>query len=64
MSSALRIGLISDTHGLLRNEVYAAFEGADEILHEKGLYVIPDDELQQAALVERILHETSRDSSP
>jgi predicted phosphodiesterase len=29
----LRIGLISDTHGLLRNEVYAAFEGVDEILH-------------------------------
>lgn len=33
MSGALRIGLISDTHGLLRNEIYAAFEGADEILH-------------------------------
>jgi putative phosphoesterase len=29
----IRIGLISDTHGLLRNEVYAAFEGVDEILH-------------------------------
>jgi len=29
----LRLGLISDTHGLLRNEVYAAFEGVDEILH-------------------------------
>lgn len=29
----LRIGLISDTHGLLRNEIYAAFEGVDEILH-------------------------------
>ena len=33
MSESLRIGLISDTHGLLRNEVYAAFEGVDEILH-------------------------------
>lgn len=33
MSAALRIGLISDTHGLLRNEVYAAFEGVDEIFH-------------------------------
>lgn len=33
MSESLRIGLISDTHGLLRNEVYAAFEGIDEILH-------------------------------
>lgn len=29
----LRIGLISDTHGLLRNEIYAAFDGVDEILH-------------------------------
>lgn len=29
----LRIGLISDTHGLLRNEVYTAFEAVDEILH-------------------------------
>ena len=33
MNRGLRIGLISDTHGLLRNEVYAAFEDADEILH-------------------------------
>ena len=33
VSHSLRIGLISDTHGLLRNEVYAAFEGVDEILH-------------------------------
>jgi putative phosphoesterase len=28
-----RIGVISDTHGLLRPEVLAAFEGADHILH-------------------------------
>jgi putative phosphoesterase len=33
LSETLRLGLISDTHGLLRNEVYAAFEGVDEILH-------------------------------
>ncbi len=33
MSQGLRIGLISDTHGLLRSEVYAAFDGVDEILH-------------------------------
>ncbi len=33
MSESLRIGLISDTHGLLRNEVYAVFEDVDEILH-------------------------------
>jgi putative phosphoesterase len=31
--NVLRIGLIADTHGLLRNEVYAAFEDVDEILH-------------------------------
>ncbi len=29
----MQIGLISDTHGLLRNEVYAVFEGVDEIIH-------------------------------
>ncbi len=33
MRETLRIGIISDTHGLLRNEIYAAFEGVDEILH-------------------------------
>lgn len=33
MRNTLLIGLLSDTHGLLRNEVYAAFEGVDEILH-------------------------------
>ena len=29
----MRIGLISDTHGLLRPEVFARFEGVDRILH-------------------------------
>jgi putative phosphoesterase len=29
----LRIGVISDTHGLLRPEVFEAFEGVDHILH-------------------------------
>ena len=29
----MRIGLISDTHGLLRPEVFAAFEGVDHIIH-------------------------------
>ncbi|UCF19244.1 MAG: metallophosphoesterase family protein [Gemmatimonadota bacterium] len=33
MKRKLRIGVISDTHGLLRNEVYGAFKGVDEILH-------------------------------
>lgn len=31
--NGLKIGLISDTHGLLRNEIYAAFEDVDEIIH-------------------------------
>jgi putative phosphoesterase len=30
---ALRIGVISDTHGQLRAEVHAAFAGVDHILH-------------------------------
>lgn len=29
----MRIGLISDTHGRLRNEVFDYFEGVDRILH-------------------------------
>lgn len=29
----MRIGLISDTHGLLRPQVFQAFEGVDRILH-------------------------------
>ncbi len=29
----MEIGIISDTHGLVRPEVYAAFEGVDLILH-------------------------------
>lgn len=31
--ASLRIGLISDTHGLLRPEALAALEGCDHILH-------------------------------
>ena len=29
----MRVGLISDTHGLLRPEVFRVFEGVDRILH-------------------------------
>lgn len=29
----MKIGVLSDTHGLLRNELYAAFEGVDRIVH-------------------------------
>lgn len=32
-TSALRVGLISDTHGLLRPEALAALAGCDHILH-------------------------------
>ncbi len=32
-SSDLRIGVISDTHGLLRPEVIASLQGVDHILH-------------------------------
>jgi uncharacterized protein len=32
-SSTHRIGLISDTHGLLRPSVHAAFAGVEQILH-------------------------------
>ncbi|MEZ4455659.1 MAG: metallophosphoesterase family protein [Gemmatimonadales bacterium] len=30
---ALRLGIIADTHGLLRPEVFEAFQGVDRILH-------------------------------
>ncbi len=33
LKKKLRIGVISDTHGLLRNEIYGVFKGVDEILH-------------------------------
>ncbi|MBI4514096.1 MAG: metallophosphoesterase family protein [Gemmatimonadetes bacterium] len=29
----MRVGVISDTHGLLRNEVYAVFEGVERVIH-------------------------------
>jgi putative phosphoesterase len=33
MTSALLVGVISDTHGLLRPEALAALEGADHLVH-------------------------------
>lgn len=33
----MKIGVISDTHGLLRPEVFRAFEGVDHILHAGDL---------------------------
>jgi putative phosphoesterase len=48
-SSAHRVGLISDTHGLLRPEVFAAFKGVDLILHAGD--VGPDELLDELATI-------------
>lgn len=32
-ASAIRIGVVADTHGLLRSEVFDAFQGVQRILH-------------------------------
>lgn len=45
-TAPMRIGLISDTHGLLRPEVLAALEGSDRILHA--------GDIGSAALLERL----------
>jgi len=45
----MRVGLISDTHGLLRDEVFDHFEGVDLILHG-GDVGNPDILTQLAAL--------------
>lgn len=29
----MKVGVLSDTHGLLRNEIYGAFEGVDRVVH-------------------------------
>ncbi len=45
----LRIGLISDTHGLLRPDVHRAFAGVSEILHAGD--VCGDEILDELALI-------------
>jgi hypothetical protein len=45
----IRIGLISDTHGLLRPEVVVAFKGVDRILHAGDI-----DQPQVLAALEEI----------
>jgi putative phosphoesterase len=45
----LIVGLISDTHGLLRPEVFAAFEGVEMILHAGD--VGGDDVLDELAVI-------------
>jgi putative phosphoesterase len=45
----IRIGLIADTHGLLRPDVHAAFAGVDRILHAGD--VCGDEILDELALI-------------
>jgi len=45
----VRIGLISDTHGLLRPDVHTAFAGVDRILHAGD--VCGDEILDELALI-------------
>jgi putative phosphoesterase len=60
-----RIGLISDTHGLLRPDVFAVFEGVDLILHAGD--VGPDailDELGVIAPVKAVRGNTDAPGNP
>ena len=64
-SNARRVGLISDTHGLLRPEVFAAFEEVDLILHAGD--VGEDDildELETIAPVYAVRGNTDRTDNP
>jgi putative phosphoesterase len=45
----MRIGLISDTHGLLRAQVFEVFEGVDHVLHAGD--VGPADILDELAAI-------------
>lgn len=49
MGAALRIGLISDTHGLLRPQVHEVFAGVTRILHAGD--VCSDTILDELALI-------------
>jgi uncharacterized protein len=62
---ARRVGLISDTHGLLRPEVFEAFSGVDLILHAGD--VGPDeilDELSAIAPVHAVRGNTDPAGNP
>jgi putative phosphoesterase len=62
---AKRVGLISDTHGMLRPEVFAAFEDVDVILHAGD--VGEDDildELETIASVYAVRGNTDRVDNP
>ena len=59
------VGLISDTHGLLRPEVFAAFEGVELILHAGdvgGADLL--DELQTIAPVRAVYGNTDSPGQP
>src|SRR5262245_57944273 len=60
----MKIGVISDTHGLLRSEVLEAFHGTDHILHagDVGDIVILD-QLRQVAPVTAIRGNVDRDGA-
>ena len=49
MTAPVRIGLISDTHGLLRAQVHEVFAGVDRILHAGD--VCGDEILDELALI-------------
>lgn len=49
MTTVVRIGLISDTHGLLRAQVHEVFAGVDRILHAGD--VCGDEILDELALI-------------
>lgn len=49
MSASIRIGLISDTHGLLRPQVHEVFAGVSQILHAGD--VCSDTILDELALI-------------
>lgn len=49
MSDAIRVGLIADTHGLLRPQVHEVFAGVSQILHAGD--VCSDTILDELALI-------------
>ena len=60
-----RIGLISDTHGMIRPELYTALEGVELILHAGD--VGPDDilsELESIAPIEAVYGNTDAPGRP
>jgi putative phosphoesterase len=61
----LRIGVLSDTHGLLRDEVLSALEGVDQIIHA-GDVGCPDilDALEMIAPVVAVRGNMDRDDRP